>query len=74
MKWLGKEYIMAKKIVIKIKDLKVSSDFSGFQGKDCDTLAEKIHPDGLEIEDKELKSEYSFESPEQSYVDFETEH
>ena len=65
---------MAKKIVIKVKGLKVSSDFSGFQGKDCDKLAEKIHPDGLEIEDKELKAEYSFDSMDESNVNFETEH
>lgn len=60
---------MNKKVKIVIKDAKVSADFSGFQGKSCDTLANKIHPEGLQVDDKQLKPEYSFESGEETEQD-----
>lgn len=47
-----------KKVNIKIKGGKISADFSGFQGKDCERLDERIRPQEMEVEEKELKPEY----------------
>ncbi len=49
-----------KKVNIKIKGGKIAADFTGFQGKACETLEQKIRPDVLDIEEKELKPEYHF--------------
>lgn len=49
-----------KKVIIKINGAKVSADFSGFQGKECEQLANKIHPEGLIEDEKNLKPEYHY--------------
>lgn len=49
-----------KKVNIKIKGGKISADFSGFQGKTCETLENRIRPEELEVEEKDLKPEYHF--------------
>jgi hypothetical protein len=51
-----------KKVSIKIKGGSVSADFTGFQGKECERLDERIRPMELEIEEQELKPEYHQES------------
>lgn len=51
-----------KKVNIKIKDGKISADFSGFIGKACEQLEHRLRPDGLEVEEKELKPEYHMET------------
>ena len=49
-----------KKVNLKIKGGKIAADFSGFQGKSCEQLENRIRPENLEIEEKELKPEYNF--------------
>jgi len=49
-----------KKVNIKIKGGQIAADFTGFQGKACEALEQKIRPDVLDIEEKELKPEYHF--------------
>ena len=49
-----------KKVNITIKGGKVSQEYSGFVGKSCEVLAKQIEPDGLEIEEKNLKPEYHY--------------
>lgn len=49
-----------KRVQITIKGGKVNADFSGFVGKACDALAERIHPEELEQEEKTLKDEYNY--------------
>lgn len=51
---------MVKKVNLKIKGGKIAADFSGFQGKSCEQLENRIRPENLEVEDKELKPEYHF--------------
>lgn len=51
---------MVKKVNLKIKGGKIAADFSGFQGKSCEQLENRIRPENLEIEEKELKPEYNF--------------
>lgn len=53
-----------KKVQISISGGVIKTNFEGFEGKKCDELAKKIHPEGLEIENKELKPEYNFETIE----------
>lgn len=47
-----------KKVVIKIKCGKVSADYSGFQGRECEHLDERVRPGDMDIESQELKPEY----------------
>lgn len=47
-----------KKVTIKIKSGKISADFTGFEGRECEYLDQRIRPGELEEEDKELKPEY----------------
>lgn len=47
-----------KKVNLKIKGGKISAEFSGFQGKECELLDERIRPPEMEVEKKELKPEY----------------
>ncbi len=47
-----------KKVVIKIKGGKISSDFTGFQGNSCEQLDERARPQEFENEEKEFKPEY----------------
>ncbi|CAH4025299.1 hypothetical protein AI2617V1_5162, partial (plasmid) [Serratia marcescens] len=49
-----------KKVNIKIKDGKIAADFTGFQGKTCEALEQRIRLEELEVEEKELKPEYHF--------------
>lgn len=49
-----------KKVNIKIKGGQIAADFTGFQGKACEVLEQKIRPDALDIEEKVLKPEYHF--------------
>lgn len=55
-----------KKVKIIIKKGSVSADFSGFQGKSCETLEARIRPAGFGQTDKELKPEYHFDTQGQS--------
>ncbi|MBA1889581.1 hypothetical protein HLX92_26005, partial [Escherichia coli] len=43
-----------------IKGGKIAADFTGFQGKTCEALEQRIRPEELEVEEKELKPEYHF--------------
>jgi len=49
---------MSKKVIINIKDGNVSADFEGFHGKQCEQLAQRIHPGDIEEAEKTLKPEY----------------
>jgi hypothetical protein len=60
-----------KKVNIKIKGGKVAADFTGFMGKSCEVLEERIRPGELEVEEKELKPEYGFNDG-QTQTDTET--
>lgn len=51
-----------KHVVIRIKGGKVNADFTGFQGKQCQQLDQRVRPDEVEIEDIELKPEYHNEA------------
>lgn len=63
---------MTKKVNIRIKGGKVSADFSGFQGKSCEQLENKIRPEELEVEEKHLKDEYHFDTQTQAQTNTET--
>ena len=56
-----------KKVNIKIKGGKIAADFSGFQGKSCEVLEQRIRLEELEIEEKELKPEYHFNAGQTQY-------
>lgn len=58
-----------KKVTLKIKNGKISADYSGFKGNECDRLDERIRPTDLQEEEKEYKPEYY-----QSSFHSETEH
>lgn len=47
-----------KQVNIKIKRGKVAVEFSGFKGKACEVLGQKIMPPQFEETEKELKDEY----------------
>lgn len=47
-----------KKVSIKIKGGVINADFTGFQGKACEQLEERIRPQEMELQEKELKDEY----------------
>ena len=47
-----------KKVVIKIKGGKVSADYTGFQGRECEHLDERVRPGDMVVESKDLKPEY----------------
>lgn len=47
-----------KKVVINIIGGKVTADFSGFQGRACEHLHDKIRPENLEVDEAEQKPEY----------------
>lgn len=57
-----------KKVSIKIKGGNVSADFSGFIGKSCEALEQRIRPESLEVEEKELKPEYHLNSGQTEVV------
>lgn len=59
---------MSKQVKVTIKDGNVSADFTGFKGRDCQHLDERVRPKDLEVEDLELKPEYH-----QDQVNTETE-
>lgn len=51
-----------KKVSIRIKGGNVEADYSGFVGKACVDLQDRIRPTNLEVESQELKPEYSYDS------------
>ncbi len=57
---------------ITIKAGKVVADFSGFQGKSCVQLEEKIRPEGLNVDEQTLKSDYNFETQSETNTDKQT--
>jgi len=61
-----------KKVNIKIKGGQIAADFTGFQGKSCESLEQRIRPEELEIEGQEYKPEYHFEAA-QTLNEMETE-
>ncbi len=61
---------MVKKVVITIKGGRINGDFQGFHGKTCETLEQRLRPEGLEMQEVEKKPEYDFqrESDQAEYV------
>ncbi len=53
---------MVKKVVITIKGGRINGDFQGFHGKTCETLEQRLRPEGLELQEVEKKPEYDFQS------------
>lgn len=51
-----------KTVTLKIKNGTVSADFSGFQGKSCESLEARIRPAGFGETEKKLKPEYHFDT------------
>lgn len=49
-----------KKVNLKILNGSVSADFTGFIGKSCVSLEERIRIPEMEVDHKELKPEYNF--------------
>ena len=70
-----------KKITVRIKNLSMSTDFQGFEGKECDKEAENIDKNlnkvgiNLEVLNKQYKPEYYMETnkEEDSEQDFDKE-
>lgn len=60
-----------KKINIRINSGRITADFTGFQGKTCEALEQRIRPEELEVEEKELKPEYHVNAGQTHH---ETEH
>ena len=58
---------MVKTVKIIIKEGKIDADFQGFQGQACDHLAQRIHPDNLQVEDKTLNPEYHQENNQSNW-------
>lgn len=51
-----------KKVIISIKGGNIKADFLGFQGKACETLEQRLRPEGLELQEVETKPEYGFQT------------
>lgn len=51
-----------KSVSIKIHNGKISADYSGFVGKACVALDDRIRPEGLIVDEKELKPEHGYVS------------
>jgi len=49
-----------KSVTIRIHEGKISADYTGFVGKACEALDDRIRPEGLVVEEKELKPEHGF--------------
>lgn len=59
---------MLKKVVITIKGGRINGDFQGFHGKTCETLEQRLRPEGLELQEVEgnLNTTFKAKTPRQS--------
>ena len=61
---------MVKKVTIRINAGKISADFEGFIGRECERLEERIRVGDLSIEEKIAKPELYAETTTDSNTEF----